>query len=78
MLITNKFLGLQWDLYFTDHQTAQSIIKGLSLFILFLKNYYNISVKTIKANNKITTVKLEVEHWLATQGIIIEPSALDT
>jgi hypothetical protein len=78
MLITNKFLGLQWDLYFTDHWTAWLIIKGLLLFILFLKNYYNISVKTIEADNEITTVKLEVERWLATQGIIIEPLALDT
>jgi hypothetical protein len=78
MLITDKFSGLQWDLYFTDHQTARSIIKGLSLFILFLKNHYNISVKTIEADNEITTVKPEVERWLATQGIIIEPSAPDT
>jgi hypothetical protein len=62
MLITDKFLGLQWDLYFTDHRTAQLIIKGLLLFILFLKNHYNISVKTIEADNEITTVKPEVEH----------------
>jgi hypothetical protein len=78
MLITDKFSGLQWDLYFTDHRTARSIIKGLSLFILFLKNHYNISVKTIEADNEITTVKPEVERWLAAQGIIIEPSAPDT
>jgi hypothetical protein len=62
MLITNKFSGMQWDLYFLDHCTAQSIIKLLSTFILFLKNHYNISVKTIKADNEITTVKLEVER----------------
>jgi hypothetical protein len=66
MLITDKFSGMQWDLYFSDHRTARSIIKLLSTFILFLKNYYNILVKTIEADNEITTVKLEVERWLAT------------
>jgi hypothetical protein len=78
MLITDKFSGMQWDLYFSDHRTARSIIKLLSIFTLFLKNHYNISVKTIEADNEITTVKPEVERWLATQGIIIEPSAPDT
>jgi hypothetical protein len=57
---------MQWDLYFTDNQTAKSIIKALSTFILFLKNHYSISVKTIEADNEITIVKLEVERWLAT------------
>jgi hypothetical protein len=78
MLITDKFSGMQWDFYFTDHRTAKSIIKSLSIFILFLKNHYNISVKTIEADNEITTVKPDVERWLATQGIIVEPSAPDT
>ena len=75
MLITDKFSGMQWDFYFTDHRTAKSIIKALSIFILFLKNHYNISVKTIEADNEITLVKPEVERWLATQGIVVEPSA---
>lgn len=66
MLITNKFLGMQQDLYFTDHQTAKSIIKALLIFILFLKNHYNITVKTIKADNEIATVKLDVKRQLAT------------
>jgi hypothetical protein len=57
---------MQWDLYFTDHQTAKLIIKALSIFILFLKNHYNIAVKTIKADNEIATVKLDVKRWLAT------------
>jgi hypothetical protein len=78
MLITDKFSGMQWDLYFTDHRTAKSIIKALSIFILFLKNHYNIAVKTIEADNEIATVKPDVERWLATQGIIVEPSAPDT
>ena len=78
MLITDKFSGMQWDLYFTDHRTAKSIIKALSIFILFLRNHYNISVRTIEADNEITTVKPDVKRWLATQGIIVEPSAPDT
>ncbi|KAL5371266.1 hypothetical protein DPSP01_014784 [Paraphaeosphaeria sporulosa] len=78
MLITDKFSGLQWDFYFTDNRTAKSIIRILSTFLLFLKNHYNITVKTIEADNEIATVKPEVERWLATQGIIIEPSAPDT
>lgn len=52
MLITNKFLGLQWDFYFTDNRTAKSIIRILSTFLIFLKNHYNITVKTIEADNK--------------------------
>lgn len=78
MLISDKFSGMQWDLYFTDHRTTKSIIKALSIFFLFLKNHYNISVKTIEADNEITTVKPDVQRWLATQGIIVEPSAPDT
>jgi hypothetical protein len=66
MLITDKFSGMQWDLYFTDHRTAKSIIKALSIFILFLKNHYNITVKTIEADNEIATVKPDVKRWLAT------------
>ena len=62
MLITDRFSSMQWDLYFTDHRTAKSIIKALSIFILFLKNHYNISVKTIEADNEITSVKPEVER----------------
>ena len=58
MLVADKFLGLQWDLYFTNNRTASSIIKKLLNFFLFLKNHYNITVKVIKANNKIMTVKL--------------------
>jgi hypothetical protein len=57
MLIMDKFLGLQWDLYFTDNWTASSIIKKLSDLILFLKNYYNIIVKVIESDNEIITVK---------------------
>jgi hypothetical protein len=78
MLITCKFSKMQWDVYFTDNRTAKSIIKALSTFILFLKNHYNISVKTIEADNEITIVKPEVERWLATQGIIVESSAPNT
>jgi hypothetical protein len=62
MLITDKFSGLQWDLYFTDNRTASSIIKKLSNLILFLKNHYNIIVKVIKSDNEITTVKPQVER----------------
>ncbi|KAK1914204.1 hypothetical protein P3342_007450 [Pyrenophora teres f. teres] len=78
MLITDRFSGLQWDLYFTDNRTAKSIIRLLTIFLLFLKNHYNISVKTIESDNEITTVKPDVERWLATQGIKVEPSAPDT
>ncbi|KAI0568257.1 polyprotein, partial [Pyrenophora tritici-repentis] len=78
MLITDRFSGLQWDLYFTDNRTAKSIIRLLTTFFLFMKNHYNISVKTIESDNEITTVKPDVERWLATQGIRVEPSAPDT
>jgi hypothetical protein len=78
MLIADKFSGLQWDLYFTDNRTASSIINKLSNFFLFLKNHYNITVKVIETDNEITTVKPQVERWLASQGITVEPSAPDT
>ena len=44
-------------MYFTDNCTAASIIAKLANFFLFLKNYFNITVKVIKSNNKITTIK---------------------
>jgi hypothetical protein len=78
MLITDRFSGLQWDLYFTNNRTAKSIIRLLTTFLLFMKNHYNISIKTIESDNEITTVKPDVERWLVTQGIIVEPSAPDT
>jgi hypothetical protein len=78
LLIVDKFSGLQWDLYFTDNRTANSIIKKLSDFVTFLKNHYNITVKVIEADNEITTVKPQVERWLASKGITVEPSAPDT
>ena len=78
MLITDKYSGFQWDFYFTDNRTAKSIVKILTNFFLFLKNHYNITPKTIEADNEIATVKPEVKHWLATQGVTVEPSAPDT
>ncbi|KAI8930550.1 hypothetical protein NX059_012545 [Plenodomus lindquistii] len=78
MLITDRYSAMQWDYYFTDNRTAKSIIKLLSNFILFLKNHFNITVKIIEADNEITTVKPEVQRYLSSQGIIIEPSAPDT
>ena len=78
MLVTNRYLGMQQDYYFTNNQTAKSIIKLLLNFILFLKNYFNINVKIIKADNEITTVKTEVQRYLLLQGIIIKPLALNT
>jgi hypothetical protein len=78
LLITDKFSGLQWDFYFTDNRPARSIIRILSNFIIFLKNHFNITVKVIEADNEITTVKPEVQRWLASNAIIVEPSAPDT
>jgi transposase InsO family protein len=43
-----------------------------------LKTQFNITVKVIETDNKITTVKAEVSRWCASLGIKIEPSALDT
>jgi hypothetical protein len=65
-------------MYFTDNRTAATIIATLDNFLLFLKNYFNITVKVIESNNEITTVKPQVERWLSTKGIIVEPSAPDT
>jgi hypothetical protein len=78
MLIMDRFSGLQWDIYFTDNRTAASIIAKLANFFLFLKNHFNITVKVIESDNEITTVKPQVERWLNTKGIIVEPSAPDT
>lgn len=78
MLITDKFSGLQWDFYFTDNRTARSIIKLLDTFYCFLRNHYEIVPKVIEADNEITTVKPQVQQWLASKGTVIEPSAPDT
>jgi hypothetical protein len=78
MLIIDRFSGLQWDMYFTDNRTAASIIAKLANFFLFLKNHFNVTVKVIESDNEITTVKPQVERWLETKGIIVEPSAPDT
>ena len=78
MLITDRFSGMQWDLYFKDNRPAHSIIKKLADFTLFLKTQYNVTVKVIETDNEIVTVKPQVERWLASRGIIVEPSAPDT
>ena len=77
MLIIDRFLGLQQDIYFTDNCTAALIIAKLANFTLFLKNYFNITIKVIKLDNKIITIKPQVQRQLKTKGIIIKPSALD-
>jgi hypothetical protein len=78
MLITCRFSGLQWDIYFTDNRTASSIINKLRNFFTFLRNHFNITVKVIEADNEITTVKPQVQRWLNSKGVIVEPSAPDT
>jgi hypothetical protein len=78
MLLGCRFTGMQWDLYFRDNRPAKTIIQLLSNFFLFLKNHFNVTVKVVEADNEITTVKPEVQRWLASQGIIVEPSAPDT
>jgi hypothetical protein len=78
MIIMDRFSGLQWDIYFTDNRTAASIISKLANFFLFLKNHFNITVKVIESDNEITTVKPQVERWLETKGITVEPSAPET
>ena len=37
MLITDRFSGFMWDLYFKDNRPARSIIKLLYSFVQFLK-----------------------------------------
>jgi hypothetical protein len=58
-----------------DHVTSFQIDY---IFILFLETQYNITVKVIETDNEIVTVKPKVERWLASKGIIVEPSAPDT
>jgi hypothetical protein len=78
MLIIDRFSGLTWDFYFKDNCLARTIIKLLSTFVLFLKVQFNVTVKIIESDNKIFSVKADVEQWCQTQGIKIEPSAPDT
>ena len=78
MLITDRFSGFAWDLYFKDNRPARSIIKLLSTFVLFMKVQYNTTVKAIESDNEIFSVKADVEKWCSAQGIKIEPSAPDT
>lgn len=78
MLITNRFSGFVWDLYFKDNRPARSIIKQLSTLVLFMKVQYNVTVKIIESDNEIFSVKADVAKWCSAQGIKIEPSAPDT
>lgn len=78
MLITDRYSGFMWDLYFKDNRPARSIIRLLSNFVTFLKKQFNIEVKVIEADNEIYSVKQDVAKWCDAQGIVIEPSAPDT
>ena len=78
MLITDRFSGFMWDLYFKDNCPARSIIKLLNSFVQFLKVQFNVTVKIIESDNKIFSVKADVEKWCSAKGIKIEPSAPDT
>ena len=60
MLITDRVTGFMWDYYFKDNRTARLIIKLLKSFVILIKTQFNITIKIIKTNNKIITVKLEV------------------
>jgi hypothetical protein len=43
-----------------------------------MKKQFNITVKVIKTDNKIVTVKQEVERWCTSLLIRLKPSAPDT
>jgi hypothetical protein len=43
-----------------------------------MKKQFNITVKVIKTNNKIVTVKQEVKRWYASLLIRLKPSAPNT
>jgi hypothetical protein len=78
MLITCRYTRYVWDFYFKDNRPARSIIRQLSLFVQFMRNQFNITVKVIETDNEIVTVKQEVERWCTSVSIRIEPSAPDT
>ena len=55
--------------------TKRSIIKVLKTFVIFIKNQFSVTVKVIKSDNKIFSVKLEAKRWCRLKEIKAEPSA---
>ncbi|KAL5371948.1 hypothetical protein DPSP01_013875, partial [Paraphaeosphaeria sporulosa] len=78
ILVTNQYLGHMWDFYFKDNRPARSIIKVLNDLILLLIVQFGVTIKVIKSDNEIFTVKADVERWYMSKGIKIEPSAPNT
>jgi hypothetical protein len=78
LLVTDRYSGFLWDFYFKDNRLGKSIIHFLDTLTRFLHRQYQIQIKVIECDGKITTTKLDVAQWCAAQSIRLKPSAPDT
>jgi hypothetical protein len=74
MLITDRWSGLCWDYYLSD-RTAKTIITVLKHLFGTLKRQFNIEPKIAEVDNELTSQKPEVEAYLNSQFMKVEPSA---
>ena len=73
MLVTDRWSGLCWHYYHSDHK-AKTIIDLKHLFGI-LKRQYNIEPQIVEVDNELTTQKPEVNAYFDRQHVKVEPSA---
>src|SRR5262249_46187547 len=77
MLVTDRYTGLVWDFYL-ENRTAKSIINALSYLLDVLKQTYDLKPEVIECDNEITSQKPQVNQFIHSYRIKLEPSAPHT
>src|SRR4029077_3678527 len=73
MLVTDRWSGLIWDYYLTDHKSA-TILAGLKHLLGILEHHCQIRPEKIECDNEIFLKRKAVLTWLTSQYIKVEPS----
>ena len=77
LLITDRWSGLMWDYYLTDHK-SETILGAIQHLLGTLERQYQIRPQRIECDNEIFMKRKAVLVWLNSQFVIVEPSPLYT
>ena len=73
LLITDRWSGLMWDYYLTDHK-SNTILTALMHLFGTLERQYQLRPQKIECDNEIFMKRKAVLTWLESQFIKVEPS----
>jgi hypothetical protein len=73
LLVTDRWSGLMWDDYLTDHK-SNTILKALIHLFGTLEHRYQLRPQKIECDNEIFMKRKAVLTWLESRFIKVEPS----